>query len=170
MPSSTPVRDVCDRPSPTLDRLIALARLSPDQPVAVAGPAALPAVTGLMRKGFGRAACVCGRCGIEAGGSEALLLTGPLDALALEALVPQVARVLGARGVVAVHEGSLDAEPALMAALARCGLEVDWVVHDLSRTCLAAFGVHRAPSAAARVSADEPVRMEMPPPPHARAA
>ena len=135
--------DPVERPSPTLDRLVALARLTPQTAVAVAGPAALPAVTGLMRKGFSRAACVCGRCGGDAGESDALILTGPLGAAELEALLPQVARVLRSRGVVAVHEGSLDVEPALMAGLERCGLEVDWVVHDLSRTCLAAFGVHR---------------------------
>ena len=145
-----------DRPCPTLDRMLRLARLSPQQAVAVAGPAALPVLIGLCRKGFERVACAAkASCAGESGASDALILTGPCAGDTLADLLGRTARLLGPKGVVVAHETTLDADPELEQALAGLGFEVEWTVHDLSGPCLVAYGVHRRVARAAPLATEQ---------------
>lgn len=133
-----------ERPCPTLDRMLRLGRVRPEQAVAVAGPAGPAVQLGLLRKRFVRVVSACGACGGEDGTCDALLLTGPCADEGLAALAERTARLLSQRGVVVAHEASPDGDVGLARGLAAHGLLCDWVVHDMAGPCLVAMGVHRA--------------------------
>ncbi len=145
-----------ERPCPTLDRMLTLARLSPRNAVAVAGPASLPVLIGLCRKGFDRVTCAAkASCAGEAGTSDALILTGPCAGDTLTDLLSRTARFLGPRGVVVAHETTLDADCDIERGLLGLGFAVDWTVHDLSGPCLVAYGVHRRVARPAPLATDQ---------------
>lgn len=144
-----------DRPSPTLDRMLKLAGASPDQAVAVAGPASLPALVGLCRKGFSRVSCArTAVCGGADGESDLLLLTGPCTGAALSEALGRTARLLRDGGVLVAHEAGLDDDLLLARRLEAQGLQVDWSVHDLSDACLVALRVRRTSRATASASGE----------------
>ncbi len=133
-----------DRPSPTLDRMLRLAGARTDQAVAVAGPAGLPALVGLCRKGFVRVSCArTATCGGADGRNDVLLLSGPCTGAVLADTLARTVRLLRDGGVIVAHEAGLDDDLVLADGLHALGFAVDWSVHDLAGACLVAVGVHR---------------------------
>ena len=147
-----------DRPSPTLDRMLRLAGARTDQSVAVAGPASLPVLVGLCRKGYERVACArTATCGGADGRSDVLFLSGPCTGAALAETLGRTARLLRDGGVIVVHEAGLNDDLVLADRLHVLGFGIDWTVHDLADACLVAVGVHRlgrAVEAAPAMAAD----------------
>lgn len=147
-----------DRPSPTLDRMLRLAGARIDQSVAVAGPASLPVLVGLCRKGYERVACArTATCGGADGRSDVLFLSGPCTGAALAETLGRTARLLRDGGVIVAHEAGLNDDLVLADRLHVLGFGIDWTVHDLADACLVAVGVHRlgrAVEAAPAMAAD----------------
>jgi hypothetical protein len=142
-----------DRPCPTLDRMLSLAAARPESAVAVTGPASLPVLIGLCRKGYDRVTCARAATSCADGLSDVLLVSGPCSGEALSQALRGTLRLLKDGGVIVAHEGGLDDDLVLAGRLETMGFALDWCVHDLSAACLTAVRVRRRLEAVSNVQA-----------------
>ena len=131
---------------PVLQRLLHLARARPQDRICVCGPETREALPALAPLGFGRGCGLDAPSGLRDDGDpcDLLLLTGPMPAAALSALLMEALPRLRDGGVLAARETDLQDDALIAQVLAACGRVPGWKVHDMAAVCLVALQVLQA--------------------------